>query len=570
MQIAPNSIAQAIAPETAPASKSGHSGFDATLQAEHSKAQAPPGKEPPIKASPPNPDAKTGGEVANTEPNAQSQKLDSQLKQSAEKDTDSTGSKAFTNTTPGSSAATKAPITIDGVIVAMMPAFLAPIQRLPIGPVSSIVPTATMIPRSGGSQPTSPAGLTIANFDPLPDGTPIDTFTPVGLPIPMPAQPTGGKISPPLVIDIPANTPVLSGAPSGNKFLGAQVVIDPTLALDLGIKKVVAPTVSGDAASTVVAQAPVLNTAVAAVVSEPVVLAQANAKPTAVDNQPALQGVPTAQPESPAVQVIQVAAAVTDNSKAAVTPQQPAKSVKADAKSERISLDPNAEASTTKVVSSGSAGRQLADSNSQAQPQSQAESAQIAETSDGQIGKVATKITANTDAAVNVVSGSQAGPANADAVKEAKPIVTVNSAQADQIIRQTSDRIALLAVARSHEAVTIHLSPPDLGDLTLVVRSAGGKVDADITATNDSVRQALQQHAGQLGHSLSQRGLVLTSVNVGTLGKHSPEGDSTARHNGHAHTNQQQPTNLTLPKEAKTLVGQSLPKASATGVDLRI
>ena len=89
--------------------------------------------------------------------------------------------------------------------------------------------------------------------------------------------------------------------------------------------------------------------------------------------------------------------------------------------------------------------------------------------------------------------------------------------QADtaKIIDQAADRMALLSAKQSTESVTIHLSPKGLGDLTVIVKAEGQKVDAEITASNEHVQKALEQNSTTLVGEMSKRGLELRSVQVG-------------------------------------------------------
>ena len=89
-------------------------------------------------------------------------------------------------------------------------------------------------------------------------------------------------------------------------------------------------------------------------------------------------------------------------------------------------------------------------------------------------------------------------------------------ANRELVIRQVADRIELLAAARSNNGVVIHLEPRDLGSITLVIKNQGESVNAQLYASHDHVRTALQQGRAQLGQSLEQRGIQLASVSVGS------------------------------------------------------
>lgn len=84
-----------------------------------------------------------------------------------------------------------------------------------------------------------------------------------------------------------------------------------------------------------------------------------------------------------------------------------------------------------------------------------------------------------------------------------------------ETMKQIVDRIESLAARRPGGTVTIKLSPEELGTIVLTVRSFGARVDADIAASNGSVRQALDQNRQALVQSVESRGLSLNSMNVG-------------------------------------------------------
>lgn len=521
MQIAPKTLAQALVPETGSSPKGGQTGFDATLKAEQSKAQAPPGKEPPIKASPPNPEANVGGEVAKTEPNAQSQKLDSQPKQSA--DTQADPNSAMLVDSP---SAYQVPVTIDALILASMPGFQQ--GALPLPPLTSTSIAKTTMPMPIGftgpvvdSPASSPKPIGIVVFsDPL---------------VPSTVDPTAGSFlnGAPAPLTIPSGSMVTSKLP----VLQGSQKLDAAIARALNVKQV-----------------------------DVVAIPAADAVPvTTVD-----QAAPTAQA------TVQVAPTLVSSStpmvQATVTPkveatsvQATGKSVKSDVKTADSLASTNVEQVTAKSANPSTNGWQNDGSNQQ-KSQSDKPVELGAPDDDDQTDRKTTGH--QTIKPIVLTNTTQSN--STTAVKDAKPVTTISNAQTNQVIRQASDRIALLAISRSKEAVTIHLSPPDLGDLTLVVRSAGGKVDADITATNDSVKQALQQHASQLGHSLSQRGLELNSVSVGTQGNHSTEGQSSARQQAQAQSQQKGTATATQVREAKGVSIKGQLQTSTVGVDYRI
>lgn len=95
------------------------------------------------------------------------------------------------------------------------------------------------------------------------------------------------------------------------------------------------------------------------------------------------------------------------------------------------------------------------------------------------------------------------------------PERTLNVREANAVVKQVADRIELLIAAKPKQGVTIHLDPGDLGKVTIVVKSQGKDVEAQILTNNESVRQAIVQAKSQLIEQLDQRGFSLATVTVG-------------------------------------------------------
>lgn len=93
---------------------------------------------------------------------------------------------------------------------------------------------------------------------------------------------------------------------------------------------------------------------------------------------------------------------------------------------------------------------------------------------------------------------------------------TSGSIDRTQLINQVADRIQLLAATRQQDGVVVHLQPPNLGSITLVVKTVASNVSAQVTATDDHVRSALELGRDQLGQQLQSRGYHLTSISVGS------------------------------------------------------
>jgi flagellar hook-length control protein FliK len=115
--------------------------------------------------------------------------------------------------------------------------------------------------------------------------------------------------------------------------------------------------------------------------------------------------------------------------------------------------------------------------------------------------------------ATTVVDGKSAIPA-AEVQPNAVRSQPLQRTETTEVIRQIVDRAEALAAARPRDGVVIHLEPKDLGSITLTVKSVGNQVDAQIGASNEHVRTALEQNRAHLGQAMEFRGLNLTSVTI--------------------------------------------------------
>ncbi|ARU40577.1 hypothetical protein CCB80_05255 [Armatimonadetes bacterium Uphvl-Ar1] len=103
------------------------------------------------------------------------------------------------------------------------------------------------------------------------------------------------------------------------------------------------------------------------------------------------------------------------------------------------------------------------------------------------------------------------GVADEIAVKpETKADTAVNQAR-QKLIETTLDLIA----ARRPQSVSIQLTPQDMGTIEVNVRSLMGRVDVDLLASDDGVRQSLATQRYDLIQSIETRGATVTSMNVG-------------------------------------------------------
>lgn len=104
-------------------------------------------------------------------------------------------------------------------------------------------------------------------------------------------------------------------------------------------------------------------------------------------------------------------------------------------------------------------------------------------------------------------------PRNVDPA--AKPLDSLNGVQTDSILKQVAERLESLAASHAHRKVTIQLDPESFGSITLVVRQSGSDVNAEVYASHDSVRAALEVNRAQLAANLDQRGIQLGTMTVG-------------------------------------------------------
>lgn len=84
------------------------------------------------------------------------------------------------------------------------------------------------------------------------------------------------------------------------------------------------------------------------------------------------------------------------------------------------------------------------------------------------------------------------------------------------LVRQVADKLQALAASRSKEGVIVQLAPKALGTITLTVKSQGSSVDANISATDDQVRKAIELSRPDLAQAMQSRGYHLISVTVST------------------------------------------------------
>jgi flagellar hook-length control protein FliK len=90
----------------------------------------------------------------------------------------------------------------------------------------------------------------------------------------------------------------------------------------------------------------------------------------------------------------------------------------------------------------------------------------------------------------------------------------LNTSETKEVIRQIVDRAEIAAASKPKDGVTIKLEPRDLGSITLVVKSIGDQVDAQIAASDQRVKQALENNQSQLAAAMDKRGFSLNTISI--------------------------------------------------------
>lgn len=89
-------------------------------------------------------------------------------------------------------------------------------------------------------------------------------------------------------------------------------------------------------------------------------------------------------------------------------------------------------------------------------------------------------------------------------------------ADVQRVVGQVADRIEHMAAVRPRDGVTIRLDPEHLGTITIKVMGNARHVEAELHASDESVRAALQNHRQDLASALSARGIQVQEVHVGS------------------------------------------------------
>lgn len=123
---------------------------------------------------------------------------------------------------------------------------------------------------------------------------------------------------------------------------------------------------------------------------------------------------------------------------------------------------------------------------------------------------------------------------------EVKPVEQTQSTQKvtelpketqQEVMQQTVDRIEKMAMHRPISVMTVRLMPEDLGAITVHIKTMGNKSEAEITATNERVVQALEANRPQLVQVIEAKGAGLSEMSL----KH----DASANQQGQQGTKQE-------------------------------
>lgn len=157
------------------------------------------------------------------------------------------------------------------------------------------------------------------------------------------------------------------------------------------------------------------------------------------------------------------------------------------------------------------------------------------------------------------------------------PVPPLAPREVQLAVVQVADRLHMLAATRAKGGVVIHLQPGHLGTITLTVHTEAGAVRADIAASNDAVRIALEQNRPALAAALHDSRLNLENVTISTQTPTPPWGSGAAPQHQRQSFSHPQPrsaaTRSDTPNSPKISVGAvTRPSAAAAGpgVDLWI
>lgn len=97
-------------------------------------------------------------------------------------------------------------------------------------------------------------------------------------------------------------------------------------------------------------------------------------------------------------------------------------------------------------------------------------------------------------------------------IKSPAPALTPE--KQEQAVIQTREALQNLVAQGRNQVTTIRLNPDDLGSLTVTIKKTGRKVEAEISASMESVRQALTNQKHELAQAVESKGALLTQLVV--------------------------------------------------------
>lgn len=115
-----------------------------------------------------------------------------------------------------------------------------------------------------------------------------------------------------------------------------------------------------------------------------------------------------------------------------------------------------------------------------------------------------------------------------------------------------SQRITLIASARQDQTAELHLNPPRLGPLDVVLKISGDQATALFTSPHASVREAIEQALPRLRDMLAENGIALGNATVSDQATR--DGSETARQKGGETGNSADET--AIPAETQARISQ--------------
>jgi flagellar hook-length control protein FliK len=169
---------------------------------------------------------------------------------------------------------------------------------------------------------------------------------------------------------------------------------------------------------------------------------------------------------------------------------------------------------------------------------------------------------------VGVSRSERVASQTAQATAEPKAL---SSSDTNRVLAQTADRIEMLSAVRPRNGVSIRLEPEHLGIITIKVTGTGREIEAELKATDDSVRAALHAHRSDLAQSLNSRGIAVHALSVASDASQA----STYSERGTAQQERQPSQSHYGPRQESSTQAFTLDMVrrvsrSATGVDLWI